>query len=125
MSVEKIGGTNKYHFTLYVDPGTPRYSLVADRLHQLCQQYLPDSYSIEVIDVREDPSVIERAHVIAVPTMLVTTPMEQTHRFVGDLSQSELFIEALGMAYEAQKMAEEAEKLGEKAVKMREQIKFP
>jgi circadian clock protein KaiB len=125
MSAEKTGGTSKYHFTLYVDPGTPRYSLVADRLHQLCQQYLSDSYSIEVIDVREDPSVIERAHIIAVPTMLVTTPQKQTHRFVGDLSQSEMFIVALGMAQEADKMGQLAGEMGEVAAEMRDKIKSP
>lgn len=125
MSSEKHGGKGKYRFSLYIDSETPRCAYVADRLQQLCQQYLPGSYTVEVIDLRENPSVIEREHIIAVPTLLVITPMDQIHRFVGDLSQSELFIEALGMAREAYKMGEEAEKLGEQAVKMREKIKFP
>jgi hypothetical protein len=94
-------------------------------LQQLCQQYLPDSYTIQVTDVREDPSVIEQEHIIAVPTLLVATPMEQTHRFVGDLSQSELFIEALGMAHQAYKMGKEAGKMGEQAIKMRDKIQSP
>jgi circadian clock protein KaiB len=125
MSLEKQGGTDKYHFTLYVDPVTPRYSLVVDRLYQLCLQYLHDSYSIEVIDVREDPSVIERAHIIAVPTLSVTTPQKQTHRFVGDLSQSEMFIVALGMAQEAGKMGQLAGEMGQAAADMRGKIKSP
>ena len=125
MSAEKHSGKGKYHFSLYIDSETPRCAYVADRLQQLCQQYLPDSYTVEVIDLREDPSVIEREHIIAVPTLLVTTPKEQTHRFVGDLSQSEMFIEALGMAQEAHKMGEEAGRMGEQAVKMRNEIKLP
>ena len=125
MSAEKHGGKGKYRFSLYIDSETPRCAYVADRLQQLCQQYLPGSYTVEVIDLREDPSVIEREHIIAAPTLFVTTPTEQTHRFVGDLSQSELFIEALGMAHEAHKMGEEAEKLSEQAVMMREKIRFP
>jgi circadian clock protein KaiB len=125
MAIEKHSGKGKYRFSLYIDSETPRCSYVADRLQQLCQNYLAGCYTVEVIDLREDPSVIEREHIIAVPTLLVTTPKEQKHRFVGDLSQSELFIEALGMAQEAAKMGEEAERLSEQAVKMREKIQFP
>ncbi len=125
MSAEKHSGRGKYQFSLYIDSEKPKYSAVADRLHQLCQQYLSGSYTIEVIDLREDQLLMERLHIIAVPTLDVTTSQSTTHRFVGDLSQSEVFIIALGMGRKADQMTKEASEMGRLATKMRDKIQFP
>jgi RecA/RadA recombinase len=125
MSVKKQGDEGKYHFALYIDSEKPKCFPVADRLHRLCEQYLYGSYDIEVIDLRQDHSLFEQLRIIVAPTLDVTTPQAKIHRFVGDLSQSELFIVALGMSQEADKMGQQASKMGEVAVKMRDKIQSP
>jgi hypothetical protein len=125
MSAKKQGDGGKYHFALYIDSEKPKSLHVADRLRALCRQYLTDSYTIEVIDLRKDHSLFELLRIIAAPTLDVTTPQEQTHRFVGDLSQSEMFIIALGMAQEADKMGQLAGEMRQAAADMRSKIKTP
>jgi hypothetical protein len=125
MSTDKHGGEGEYRFVLYVDSEKPRCSHVADKLRQLCQQYLTGSYSMDVIDLREDLSIVENQRILAAPTLDVTTPQSKIHRFVGDLSQSEMFIVALGMAQEADKMGQVAGKMGQDAADMRNRIKSP
>ncbi len=125
MPSRKQGSKEEYHFTLYIDSEMPKCFHVADKLQQLCRQYLPDFHSVEVIDLREDLSLFERLRIIAVPTLIVSTPQSKTHRFVGDLSQTEVFIVALGMAQEANKMGQEAGKMGRTALEMRERLKPP
>lgn len=120
MSVEKHSDRGKYQFSLYIDSKKLKCSDVADRLHQLCQQYLPSFYTIEVIDLREDQLLMEQLHIIAVPTLDVTTPQSTTHRFVGDISQTEIFIVALDMSRRADEMTQQAGEMGRLAAKMRD-----
>jgi hypothetical protein len=125
MSTDKHGDEGEYRFVLYIDSEKPRCSYVADKLNQLCKQYLSGSYMVDVIDLRDDLSVVESQRIVAAPTLDVTTPQSKTHRFVGDLSQSEIFIVALGMAQEADRMGQVAGKMGQDAADMRNRIKSP
>lgn len=129
MSTEKQSGTAKYHFSLYIDSDKPRCFYAAELLQRLCHQYLPDSYTIDMFDLHEDQTLFDRLKIIAVPTLDVATPQDKTHRFVGDLSQFQIFITALGMGLEADKMRQDAGKMeqdagkmGELAANMREKI---
>jgi len=125
MPENKNSGDGNYHLALYIDSESPKCFHVAGRLRQICKQYLSDSYVIEVFDLRDDNSLSEQLRILAVPTLDVTTLESKTHRFVGDLSDSEMFIMAVGMAYQADKMGQEAGKMGKAATEMRNKIKHP
>jgi hypothetical protein len=100
-----------YRFILALDSESPTCFRMEEKLRQLCQRYLRDAFSLEVIDLQAEPSAFERLRIIAVPTLEVISPRIQKRRFVGDLSQSEVFIMALGMGQEAAKMQQLAAKM--------------
>jgi isopentenyl diphosphate isomerase/L-lactate dehydrogenase-like FMN-dependent dehydrogenase len=126
MPAENGGGKGCcYHFVLYIDSEKPRSAYVVRRLRELCKEHLLDSYALDVVDLRDNHALFEEKKIIAVPTLEVTTPESQQHRFVGDLSQSEVFIVAVGMGQEAGRMGRQAKSMGQKAISMRSRVKFP
>ncbi|MES9946842.1 MAG: circadian clock KaiB family protein [Candidatus Thiodiazotropha sp.] len=113
----------KYHLVLYVDSVKQKSPDILDRLRQLCQKHLSNPYTLEVIDLRQNPALSEQRRIIAVPTLEVTTPESKQHRFVGDLSISESFIIAIGMYHEAEEMKRNAGKMGQKVAHLRNKLK--
>jgi hypothetical protein len=99
---------DKYHLVLYIDTAKPKFSVISERLRGICKKYLSNPYELEVIDLRANPRLFELRRIIAVPTLDVTTPQSQQHRFVGDLSVSESFIMAIGMFHDAEEMKRNA-----------------
>jgi hypothetical protein len=102
---------DKYHFVLYIDSTKPKSFYVADKLHKICRKHIIDSYTLEVVDLQDNPALFEQHRIIAAPTLDIETPQHQRHRFVGDLSQSEIFIIAIGFMQEARKMAKQASEM--------------
>jgi hypothetical protein len=107
-------GDGKYHLVLYIDSAKPKFSSISERLSQLCRKHLSNPYQLDIIDLREKPALLEQLRIIAVPTLDVTTPQSQKHRFVGDLSTSEEFIIAVGMFHDAEEMKRYATEMGKK-----------
>jgi circadian clock protein KaiB len=62
----------------------------------LCEEHLPGSYSLEVLDVLDDPQIAERDKLLAVP-MLVRLKPAPVRRIVGDLSDTEVVTVALNL----------------------------
>ncbi|MEW8505903.1 MAG: circadian clock KaiB family protein [Candidatus Thiodiazotropha sp.] len=118
MSSKNNADTDKYNFLLYIDSAKPKSQHVADRLRKLCHLHLLENFTLEVVDLQDNPALFEYRRVIAVPTLDIETPESQRHRFVGDLSNSEIFITAAGMMQEATRMAKQA-------VDIRNKIKPP
>lgn len=119
MKSEKNSSVGYYHFVLYIDSAKPKSFHVADRLRHLCRQHLIDTYTLDIVDLHENPLSFEQQRVVAVPTLDVTTPQARQHRFVGDLSQSEMFIMAVGMVRKAGRMGEAAGRMRQAVKKMR------
>ncbi|MCG7932880.1 MAG: circadian clock protein KaiB [Candidatus Thiodiazotropha lotti] len=113
----------KYHLVLYVDSVKPKSSGFIERLHQLCEKYLNNPYTLEVIDLRENPALTEQRRIVAVPTLDVITSESRQQRFVGDLSISEPFIIALGMYHDAEKMKRNAGEMGQQIIHLRNKLK--
>ena len=74
-----------YRLHLYVT-GASRLSRQAiANVKQLCEQYLPDRYELEVIDLYQQPDVAGRAQVLVAPTLIKSFPLP-VRRLVGTLS---------------------------------------
>jgi hypothetical protein len=108
MSSKTTSVVENYCFKLYID-STKRKSLcVTENLRKICYEHLIDDYTIEIINLQDDPILFEQNRIIAVPTLDIETPEQQRHRFVGDLSQSDIFIIAIGFIQEARAMSKQA-----------------
>jgi circadian clock protein KaiB len=123
MSSNTPHSSAQHHFTLYIDSEKPKSLHVADRLQDLCKLHLIEDFTLDVIDLRQNPALMEEKNIIAIPTLDVTVLGTRKHRFVGDLSQSTMFIMTLGMGQVAVQMGKEANRIRKEAEDMRNKLK--
>jgi circadian clock protein KaiB len=83
-------------FRVFVAGESWRSQRVVRSLHELCADHGISRYSVEVIDVLEDPDRAERDRVLALPMVMRVAP-EPAARVVGDLSDGPLAAEVLGL----------------------------
>ena len=74
-----------YDLRLYVAGETPRSRAAIENLRQICRDYLGESSTLEVIDLRKDPSLARGDQIVAVPTLVRKLPPPMK-RILGDLS---------------------------------------
>jgi circadian clock protein KaiB len=91
----------EYILRLYVTGSSPRSLKAVYNLKKLCEEYLPDNYDLEVIDIYEDPAAARSEQIIAAPTLIKQLPMP-LRRFVGDLSDTRKLLVGLDL-YKRQK----------------------
>ena len=72
---------------LYVSGNSPRSTRAIQNLRMVCDRYLHDRYSLEVIDIYHNPSAAKDAQIIAVPTLIKLRPAPR-RLLIGDLSDS-------------------------------------
>jgi circadian clock protein KaiB len=86
----------RYALRLYVAGALPGSARAVEALMDICQQYLPYSHDVEVIDVYQQPQLALDEQVDAVP-MLVRRSPAPVLRVRGDLSDKEHVILGLGL----------------------------
>lgn len=79
---------------LYVCGTSPRADAAVANLRQICDNDLRGDYSLEVIDVLEQPDLAEEAKVLATPTLIKLLPLP-LRRIIGDLSDKEKLLVGL------------------------------
>lgn len=57
-------------------------------LKKICEEYFPNDYDLEVIDIYENPTAAREEQIIAAPTLVKKLP-EPLRKFVGDLSNTQ------------------------------------
>jgi circadian clock protein KaiB len=87
-------GAPQFLLRLYVAGMTPKSLRAFSNLKLICEQHLDSRYEIEVIDLRENPTLAAGQEIIAVPTLIRTLP-EPIVRIIGDLSDTERVIVGL------------------------------
>jgi circadian clock protein KaiB len=86
----------RFVLRLYV-AGTSSKSLRAiQNARQLCDEYLADRYTLEVIDIFQQPQLAKDDQIIAVPTLIKKLPAP-LRRFIGDLSDRNVLIVGLDL----------------------------
>lgn len=81
-------GDDLWELRLYVAGRTPKSIAAFANLKRLCEEHLVGRYTIEVIDLLEQPHLAEGDEIVAIPTVVRKLP-EPVKRIVGDLSNSE------------------------------------
>ncbi len=79
---------------LYVNAASPESLLVERNLRALCDE-AGLRYTVEIVDVTEDPEAAERDRIVLTPTLIRLTPPEM--RVAGDLSDTEAALDGLGL----------------------------
>ena len=88
-----------YEFKLYVVGRTAKSTRTIEELKTLLTSAFDGHYRLEVIDVTQNPQLAQANKVLATPTLEKVTP-EPARKVVGDLSNSETVLLALGLTAE-------------------------
>lgn len=65
-------------------------------LKQVCEKYIPGNYSLEIIDVYQQPELAQSEQIIALPLLVKLFPLPE-RRMIGDLSETQRVISGLGL----------------------------
>lgn len=79
---------NNYILKLYVSGSSPRAQAAIANLKRICEEDLAGRYTLEIVDVLEDPDAAERDKILATPTLVKSLP-PPLRRVIGDLSDKE------------------------------------
>jgi circadian clock protein KaiB len=85
-----------WNLCLYVAGQTPKSITAFNNLKKFCEQHLPGKYSIQIIDLLQDPSLAATDQVMAIPTLVRKLP-EPIRKIIGDLSNSERVLVGLDL----------------------------
>ena len=77
-----------FKLKLYVTGKTPRSENAILNLRNICEETLAGQYSIEIIDILENPQSAEDERILATPTLIKNLP-PPLRRLIGDLSEKE------------------------------------
>jgi len=81
---------------LYVAGQTPKCLTAFANLKRLCEEHLEGRYSIEVIDLLQNPQLAEGDQILAIPTLVRRLP-NPLRKVIGDLSNEERVLVGLDL----------------------------
>lgn len=86
----------KYVLRLYVINHTPRSVKAIQQIKQVCEERIPGRYDLEVIDIHENPEMMEEDQIFAIPTLIKRLP-PPIQKLIGDLTNTERLIISLDL----------------------------
>lgn len=87
---------NYYTLRLFVTGATPNSIKAISNLKQICEHYIKERYSLEIIDVYQDASLAEQEQLIALPLLIKKSPLPE-RRLIGDMSNNDRVLRGLGI----------------------------
>jgi len=94
---KKSKGTEEvWNLRLYVAGQTPKSLAAFANLKKICEEKLAGKYSIEIIDLLENPQLARGDQIFAIPTLVrkLPTPIK---KIIGDLSNTERVLVGLDL----------------------------
>ena len=79
---------DQFNLRLYVAGQSPKAVRAFANLKKICEEHLAGRYTIEVIDLLENPKLGRGDQILAVPTLVRRLP-EPIKKIIGDLSNTE------------------------------------
>ena len=92
----KLPAPPKWKLRLYVADNTSKSVAAFRNLTQLCDDYLPGRYHIEVIDLMKNPQLAHGDQILAVPTVVRKLPAP-IRKIIGTLADTERVLVGLDL----------------------------
>lgn len=89
-------GADVWRLRLYVAGQTPRCLAAFANLKEICEHHLSGKYSIEVIDLLQNPQLSRGDQILAIPTLVRRLPTP-VRKIIGDLSNTERVLVGLDL----------------------------
>jgi circadian clock protein KaiB len=93
---DEAPGKMEYQLRLYVAGHTTKSVAAIKNLSSICESHLAGRYSIEIVDLLENPKLAAGDQILAVPTLVrkLPTPIK---KIIGDLSNKERVLVGLDL----------------------------
>jgi circadian clock protein KaiB len=88
-----------YVLRLFVTGMTPRSTRAIRAVRSLCERRLKDHFELEIVDVYQQPQMIQGEQVFATPTLIKYQPLP-LRRIIGDMSDTQRLCVGLGLPHE-------------------------
>ena len=88
--------TTKHKFMLFVSGMSVKSGHAIENLRKICDQYLKDTYELEIIDISRDTEQAAIHQIVAIPTLIKTNPAPR-RIILGDLSDKEKVLRILNI----------------------------
>ncbi len=91
---DTAGTGEQWDLCLYVTDRSPKCLRAIENLRRVCEDHLAGHYTIEIVDLLENPRRAADDQILAVPTVVRRLPTP-IRRLVGDLSDSDRLLVGL------------------------------
>ncbi len=85
-----------YLLRLYVTGVTPNSIRAVTNIKRICEEHLQGRYTLEVIDLYQQPQLAQGEQIIAAPTLIKELPLP-LRRVIGDMSSTERILVGLDL----------------------------
>ena len=92
----------KFVLKLFITGASVNSVRAVTNLKEICQKYLNENYSLEIIDVYQQENVAEKEELIALPMLLKKSPLPE-RKLIGDLSNISKVLKGLGIEVHEEK----------------------
>jgi circadian clock protein KaiB len=99
-ALEKAAAKNAgdaFELKLFITGSTPKSLEAVAQLKEVCEAHLKGRYTLEVIDVHQQPQLAEAEQIIALPTLLKKLP-PPLRKVLGTFSEKERLLAVLGLS---------------------------
>jgi len=88
--------TGTVELRLYIAGQTPKSLAALKNLKRICEEYMPGTYELKVIDLLQHPQLARGDQIVAVPTVVKNLPVP-IRKLIGDLSDTERVLVGLDL----------------------------
>lgn len=92
----KASEEQKYLLRLYVTGATPKSLQAIENLKRICEEHLKGRYTLEVVDVYQQPVLARGQQIIAAPTLIKHLP-SPLRKFIGNMANTERILLGLDL----------------------------
>lgn len=95
---EENGNEILEHYTLrlFITGASPNSLRAISNIRKICDHYINEKYSLEIIDIYQDTALAETEQLIALPLLVKKRPLPE-RRLIGDMSDKEKVLRGLGI----------------------------
>jgi circadian clock protein KaiB len=87
----------RYVLRLFITGATTNSTRAVINLKEICETYIKDNYSLEIVDVYQQKDVAAREQLVALPLLIKVSPAPE-RRLIGDLSDTARVLKGLGIS---------------------------
>jgi circadian clock protein KaiB len=86
----------KYCLRLYVTGTTPKSNRAITNVKKICEDHLKGRYTLEVVDIYQQPVLARGEQIVAAPTLIKRLPLP-LRKFIGDMTRCDRILFGLDL----------------------------